>query len=337
MAKALITGGAGFVGSHLADGLVARGDEVTLLDDLSTGRRENVSHLIDSGDAQLVEDSVLDLALVNELMAEADICFHLASAVGVQLVVDRPLDSLLRNMRGVDIVTEAACTHETRLVFTSTSEIYGKLSDGALAEGSDRLVGTPAKSRWTYSTAKVLGEMLAYGYHREHDAETVVVRLFNTVGPRQTGAYGMVVPRLVGQAIAGEDLTVYGDGLQSRCFTHVGDVVEAIVGVADEDAALGGVFNIGRDDEVTILELANLIIERTESPSQIQLVPYEEAYGEGFEELGKRRPDTTAIATLTGWTATRGLEAIIDDVVDYQRRQSDAGRDVESELDVDVH
>ena len=317
--RSVITGGAGFVGSHLADALVARGDEVVLLDDLSTGRRANVEHLLDTDQVELVEGSTSDAGLVDDLLASADRCFHLASAVGVELICDRPLESLTSNVRGCEVVIGTAASRDVRLLFASTSEIYGKHSDGPLREDTDRLLGSPLKARWGYATAKTFGEMLAYGYHREHDAQNVVVRLFNTVGPRQTGAYGMVLPRFARQALLGEELTVFGDGTQSRCFAHVRDVVEAIVGVAEEDAAIGQPFNIGASDEISILELAERVIERAESTSAIRFVPFEEAYGEGFEELGRRRPDTTAVRDLIGWTPRRSIEHAIDDVLSYQR------------------
>ncbi len=222
----LITGGAGFIGSHLADALVAAGDEVVLLDDLSTGRHENIQHLLDTGAAELVEGTTSDAELVDELVRDADRCYHLASAVGVQLICDRPLESLLRNVRGCDTVLAATARHEVRLIFASTSEIYGKDSVGSLREDSDRLLGSPLKSRWSYANAKTFGELLAYGYHQERGARNTVVRLFNTVGPRQTGVYGMVLPRFVRQALLGQDLTVYGDGTQSRCFAHVADTID---------------------------------------------------------------------------------------------------------------
>ena len=311
----LITGGAGFVGSHLAEGLVSHGDRVVLLDDLSTGTRDNVAHLIEGGDAELVRGSVLDPGLVDELMRMCDTCFHLASPVGVKLVVDKPLETTIRNVRGVDIVTEAAVRYGTRLVFTSTSEIYGKQSGSSLQEDADRIYGSVTKSRWGYATAKALGEMLIFGYHTEHGANAIVVRLFNTVGPRQRSSYGMVVPRFVSQALAGEDLTIYGDGEQSRCFTHVGDVVDALLRLIACDEAVGRPFNVGSRDEVKVNDLARRIIERTESSSGIRYVPYEDAYGEGFEELGRRRPDTTALEALTGWRARRTLDDAIDDIV----------------------
>jgi UDP-glucose 4-epimerase len=314
----LITGGAGFIGSHLADALVARGDDVLILDDLSTGRRENVDHLL-PGRGELIEGSVLDAPLVDDLMSAVDVCFHLASAVGVQLVVDRPLDSLIRNVRGTDVVMEAAMRHDRRLLFTSSSEIYGKHSDGLLHEESDRLLGTSSKSRWTYETAKAYGEMLAFGYAHEHGAEMIVVRLFNTVGPRQLGSYGMVLPRFVSQALAGDNLTVYGDGTQSRCFTHVHDSVDAILRLVDTEAALGAVFNIGSSTEITIRKLAERVIERTGTSSGIRFVPYQEAYHDGFEELGRRSADTSAIERLCGWRPRRTIDEAIDDLIAHRR------------------
>jgi UDP-glucose 4-epimerase len=315
----LITGGAGFIGSHLVDALTTRGDSVLVLDDLSTGRLENLEHVIDSELVEFVEGSVLDEGLVDQLMRSVDACLHLASAVGVQLVVSRPLDSLLRNIRGSDIVISAAARHERRLLFASTSEVYGKKTDGALPEDSDRVLGSPYKLRWSYATSKAFGEALAYSYAREEGARMTVARLFNTVGPRQTGAYGMVLPRFVRQALRGDDLTVYGNGTQSRCFTHVLDVVHGIVLLLDHERAVGRVFNVGADPETPIIELAGKVIERSGSASKIRLVPYQEAYDEGFEELGRRKPDTAAIEGLTGWRPTRSIEEAIDDVIAYER------------------
>ena len=292
-----------------------------MLDDLSTGRMENLEQATASGAVTMVEGSVLDEALVDDCMDSVDVCFHLASMVGVQLVVSNPLDSLTRNVRGTDNVISSAARHNRRLLFTSTSEIYGKKSDGPLHEDSDRLLGSTSTARWTYSTAKAFGELLAFGLHRERGAENVVVRLFNTVGPRQTGAYGMVLPRLVRQAVNSEDLTVYGDGGQSRCFAHVLDTVAAILSLVHEDQALGGVFNVGSTTEVTILDLANRVIEKAGSESGIRMVEYEDAYGEGFEELGRRIPDTKALETLTGWTPRRSVDDAIDDTIAFERGQ----------------
>jgi len=317
--KYLITGGAGFIGSHLADALTTRGDEVVVLDNLSTGRRENIQHLLDAGKVELVEGSTSDGGLVDELMQSVDGCFHLASAVGVQLVVERPLACLLGNMRGLDVILAAAARHDRWLLFTSTSEVYGKNSTEALGEDSDRIMGSPFKARWGYAITKSLGEALAHAYHREQGARIVATRLFNTTGPRQTGAYGMVLPRFVRQALEGEDLTVFGDGTQSRCFVHVLDTVHALLQLTDVEEAIGNVYNVGSSVETAIIELAGHVLARTGSDSKVRLVPFAEAYDEGFEELGRRRPDTSAIAELVGWQPSRTLDETIDDLVAYER------------------
>jgi UDP-glucose 4-epimerase len=315
----LITGGAGFIGSHLADALVSRGDEVLVLDDFSTGRPENLSHSEATGSLELVEGSTGDAGLVDELVGRVDCVFHLASAVGVQLIVSNPLNSLLSNVRGTDNVLSACSRHGRRVLFTSTSEVYGKNSSGMLSEDSDRILGSPYMSRWAYAIAKGFGESMAYGLHRQEGAETITVRLFNTVGPRQTGMYGMVLPRFVRQALDHEDLTVFGNGTQTRCFAHVHDTVAAIVTLIDCDGAVGRVFNVGTTDEVAIIELARRVIERAGSESKISLVTYEEAYDDGFEELGRRKPDTTALRELTGWEPTRTVDDAIDDVILHER------------------
>ena len=339
----LITGGAGFIGSHIVDALTTRGEEVLVLDDLSTGRLENLDglehelasggrrstrrfaapHENRTGSVEFVEGSVTDEALVDDCMSSVDVCFHLASAVGVELVVSQPLQSLLRNIRGCDIVISAAARHCRRLLFTSTSEVYGKVSDENLSEDSDRILGSPFQSRWSYATSKSFGESLAHAYQRELDAEMIVARLFNTVGPRQTGAYGMVLPRFVRQAMAGDDLTVYGTGTQARCFTHVLDVVHALVLLCDSDPAIGNAYNVGTSRAVSVIELGGKVIERTGSESKIRLVPYDEAYGAGFEELGRRVPDTTALRELTGWQPSRTIDEMIDDVIAYEQRGSE--------------
>ncbi|MGA8745497.1 MAG: NAD-dependent epimerase/dehydratase family protein [Solirubrobacterales bacterium] len=312
----LITGGAGFIGSHLTDAIVARGDRALILDDLSTGRRENLAMALAGGAAELVEGSILDAELVEECVAEADYCLHLAAAVGVELILDRPLDSLVRNVRGSDIVISAVVRRGCGMLVASSSEVYGKNNAGPLSETSDRILGPTSTSRWAYSTAKAFAEVLANAYKYETDAEPIVVRLFNTVGPRQTGAYGMVLPRFVQQAMDGKPLTVFGDGSQTRCFTHVADVVDALLLLCDREEALGNTFNIGSPREIAIGDLARRVIERTDSTSEVQLIPYEEAYGEGFEEIGRRHPDLARIAGLTGWSPVRTIDDVIDDVID---------------------
>ena len=319
--KYLVTGGAGFIGSHLIDALVGRECEILVLDDLSTGSLENLSGALDTGLVEFVEGSVGNEELVLECLERVDACFHLASAVGVKLIVDRPVESLLGNVRGADIVISASAALQRPLLYASTSEIYGRNGRGPLSEESDRILGSPSRSRWSYSTAKAFGEALAFGYHREVGAETRIVRLFNTVGPRQTGAYGMVLPRFVRQALAGEDLTVYGDGSQSRCFAHVSDVVDAILLVLGSPEANGDVYNIGANREIGIKELARRVIERTGSASGVRMVPFEHAYEPGFEELGRRVPDTSKLQALTGWSPRRTLDDAIDDVIRHEQME----------------
>jgi UDP-glucose 4-epimerase len=314
----LITGGAGFIGSHLADALVARGDEVMVLDDLSTGSAENLRGLLDDGAVKLVEGSILDADLVDRCAAATDVCLHLAAAVGVELILDRPLDSLLCNVRGSDNVISAVTRHGGKVLVASSSEVYGKNNGGPLSETSDRILGPPSTARWAYSTAKAFAEVLANACRYEQGVESIVVRLFNTVGPRQSGAYGMVLPRFVNQALEGEDLTVFGDGRQTRCFTHVSDVSRAILGLVDSEDAVGRTFNIGSPHEISILDLARRVIDRTGSDAGVALVPYDEAYGEGFEEIGKRRPDLALINRITGWAPTFTIDDMIDDVIAHR-------------------
>ena len=318
----LITGGAGFIGSHLADALLARDDRVALVDNLSTGRLENVRHLVDAGTAELVEVSILDESLMRKYVADADVVVHLAASVGVQLIVDRPLESLLNNIRGTEVILEACAESRTKVLVASTSEIYGKSAGGPLHEDSDRILGSPFVARWSYSTAKAVDEILAHAYWRERDTPSIVVRLFNTVGPRQTGAYGMVVPRFVGQALRGEPLTVYGTGTQRRCFCHVHDTVAALIALLDHPDAVGSVFNIGAPNETTMEDLARSVIEMTGSVSEIVHVPYDVAYEEGFEDMERRVPDISRIGNLTGWQPTRSLEDILGDVIGYERSEA---------------
>ncbi len=312
---ALVTGGAGFIGSHLVDALLAGGWCVTALDDLSTGSRRNVEHLVDERRFQLVEGSVLDPACLRALTAGADCVFHLAAAVGVKLIVGHPLQSMLTNIRGTETVLEAAQRRGVKVLLTSSSEIYGKSQDGPLKEDDDRLLGHPRKLRWSYSTAKAVDEVLAYAYHRDLGLPTIVIRLFNTVGPRQTGRYGMVLPRFVQQAVRGEPLTVYGDGRQTRVFTYVGDVVQALIRLMEAAAAVGGVFNVAGHREVSIEELARLVVERTGSRSPLTHVDCRDVYGEGFEESARRVADTSRLEAVTGYRCETGLEEMIDSVI----------------------
>jgi UDP-glucose 4-epimerase len=299
------------------EALTARGDSVVVLDDFSTGSRENLAG--NEADVEIVEGSILDAALVDDCVRSTDMCLHLASAVGVKLLMAQPLETLQTNVRGNDTVIGAAARHRRRLLFTSTSEVYGRNPEGPLAESADGVFGSPFKARWAYAISKSYGEALAFAHHRAGGSPMVVARLFNVVGPRQTGAYGMVLPRFVRQALAGDPLTVYGNGVQSRCFAHVHDVVRALVMLVDSEEATGKVYNVGSSDEVPIIELARRVIERTGSDSDIELVPYDDAYGEGFEELWRRKPDTSELARLTGWQPTLDIQRAMDDVIACER------------------
>ncbi|MFA5089567.1 MAG: GDP-mannose 4,6-dehydratase [Candidatus Omnitrophota bacterium] len=314
---ALITGGAGFIGSHLAEELLNKGYKVIVLDNLSTGRLENVSHLERNPGFELVVGTVLDDGLVDKLTEKCDVIFHLAAAVGVELIVKEPLESLTTNIKGSEIVLEMACRYHKKVLITSTSEIYGKNVNGPLKEDDDRILGSPLKTRWSYSTAKAVDEMLAYVYWKKKDVPSIIVRLFNTVGPRQTGAYGMVIPRFIAQALKNEPITVYGTGQQSRCFIHVKDVVKAIIKLSDAPEAIGEVFNIGSQEEISIEQLAKEIIASIHSKSKIVHIPYEEAYEAGFEDMQRRVPDTAKLNKLIGFKPTYTLSEIIRDIVKH--------------------
>ncbi|MBI3087357.1 MAG: GDP-mannose 4,6-dehydratase [Candidatus Omnitrophica bacterium] len=316
---ALITGGAGFIGSHLAEALIAQGHRVTVLDDLSTGRHENVAALDGHPQFQMVVGSILNEALVDKLVERCDVVFHLAAAVGVELIIKKPLESMLTNIRGSEVVLEMAHRYRRKVLIASTSEIYGKNAHGPFKEEDDRVLGSPLKSRWSYSTSKAVDEILAYVYWKEKGVPTVIVRLFNTVGPRQSGAYGMVVPRFVARALAGQPLQVHGDGRQSRCFLHVRDVVSALITLAGHAGAVGRVFNLGSQEEVTIEELAKRVIRITRSASRVEYVPYEQAYEEGFEDMPRRVPDIRKIRDAIGFQPTMTLDEIIQSVVDSMR------------------
>jgi UDP-glucose 4-epimerase len=315
----LITGGAGFIGSHLADHLIGRGDDVLAMDDLSTGSLRNVAHLDGDPRFQLVRGTILDHPRMAELMEDVDVVVHLAAAVGVKLIVERPLESLLTNIRGTEIVLDAAASSGTKVLVTSTSEIYGKNASGPLQEDADRILGSPFKARWSYSTSKAVDEILARAYWQDRGVPSIVTRLFNCVGPRQTGEFGMVLPRFVRQAIAGEDLTVYGTGEQRRCFCHVLDTVRALVALLDHPDAIGDVFNVGAPFELSMNDLARTVVEAVGSSSKLVHIPYEAAYEEGFEDMERRVPDISKIRTLTGWEPTLGLERILADVIESER------------------
>ena len=317
--RALITGGAGFIGSHLADRLLARGDQVVLLDDLSTGRLSNIAGLEGDPDAEFVLGSVLNADLVDHVVSRVDVVYHLAAAVGVNLIVEKPLESLMTNIRGTETVIEKAHKYGKRVMVASTSEIYGKNTSDRLSEDDDRILGSPLKSRWSYSEAKAIDEILAYTYWREKGLETVIVRLFNTVGPSQTGSYGVVIPRFVTQALRGESLTVFGDGHQTRCFCSVHDVVGGILALSEHPEALGRVFNLGGTEEVSMAALAERIVRLVGSSSAIEFIPYDVAYEEGFEDMERRVPDTSRAHELVGFAPTSDLDDIIRAVISDQQ------------------
>jgi UDP-glucose 4-epimerase len=319
--RVLITGGAGFIGSHLIDALLSRGDQVVVLDDLSTGRHDNIRDHLGNPNFEFIMGSILNEALVDDAVRRVDCVMHLAAAVGVELIVGRPLESLATNIRGSEIVLEKCHKYGRKVLVTSTSEIYGKNDSDLLSEDDDRILGSPLKTRWSYSEAKAIEEVLAYSYWREKGLPTVIVRLFNTVGPRQVGHYGMVVPRFVEQALKGAPLTVYGDGTQRRCFCHVADVVQALLGLLDSREAEGQVFNVGANEEISIAGLAERVIDQLGSDSTIVKVSYDDAYEEGFEDMPRRVPNTARVRELLGWVPQRDLTAIIGDVAtEFQTR-----------------
>ncbi len=320
--KVLITGGAGFIGSHLAESLIAEGHEVTILDNLSTGRLENIRYLESNPRFHIVVGDVLNEFLVDKLVERVDWVFHLAAGVGVQLIVKDPLRSLMTNIRGSEIVLENVYRYHKKVLITSTSEIYGKNTSDALKEDDDRILGSPLKTRWSYSTSKAVDEILAFVYWKEKKVPTVIVRLFNTVGPRQTGHYGMVIPRFVEQALKGQAVTVYGTGEQSRCFMYVKDAVWGMTRLMENPEAVGNVFNLGNRHEITMNQLAERIITLTESASKIIHIPYDQAYEEGFEDMQRRVPDITKAGKLVGFKPQMALDDILRMVIEEFRRQA---------------
>ncbi len=311
--RAFITGGAGFIGSHLADALIARGDSVTILDNLSTGSKKNIAHL--EGKITVFEGDIRDKELVDKLIADSDTVFHMAAALGVKNIMEHTIESIDRNFAGSEVVLKAATKHNKRLLIASTSEIYGKNPNQPLHEESDRVVGAPQKIRWTYSDAKALEEAVAHTLHKTHGLKVTTVRFFNTVGPRQTGQYGMVIPRFISAALKNEDVLVYDDGSQSRVFCHVDDAVRAVLDLVDSRRTIGDYFNIGGIGETSMRQLAEIVISRTNSKSKIKFIPYSEAYPQGFEDMQRRIPDITKIRKAIGWEPVHNLETIIDSVV----------------------
>jgi UDP-glucose 4-epimerase len=315
--RVFITGGAGFIGSHLTDALIARGDEVTILDNLTTGSATNIAHL--EGKIELVQGDIRDAALIEKLMAPADLVLHMAAALGVNTILEKTIESVSVNFTGSEVVLNAATKLKKRLIIASTSEIYGKNPEQPLHEESDRVVGAPQKIRWTYSDAKALEEAVAHSLYTTEGLKVTTVRLFNTVGPRQTGRYGMVLPRFVQAALNNEPITIYGDGSQSRVFCHVHDAVKAILTLAATDSTIGDVFNVGGVGETTMKELAEKIISRTNSTSTITYTPYIDAYPAGFEDMQRRVPDITKIKKTINWAPANTLDSIIDDVASSMR------------------
>jgi UDP-glucose 4-epimerase len=315
--RVLITGGAGFIGSHLAEALLLRGDDVVVLDDLSTGRLENIAHLTAWPGFSYTIGSVTHERLVTDLMDQCDVVFHLAAAVGVRLVMSEPVHTIETNVHGTETVLRQAVRGKKRVVVASTSEVYGKSATFPFREDADLVLGQPTMTRWGYATSKLLDEFLALAYHQQHQVPAIVVRFFNTVGPRQSDRYGMVIPNFVRQALAGEPLTVHGDGAQTRSFTWVGDVVWALLALIAEPRSVGQVFNIGHGAEISIRELAEMTVAKLDSTSAIRYVPHHEVFGHSFEDMSRRVPDITKLQQLTGYTPKVGLDEILDKVIEY--------------------
>ena len=316
--RALITGGAGFVGSHLAEALLGRGDEVYALDNLSTGSIDNIEHLKPNKRFHYVIDSVINEPLCAELIDRVDVVFHMAAAVGVRLIVESPVNTIETHVHGTEMVLKLANKKKKKVLIASTSEVYGKSNVVPFREDADLVLGPTSKGRWSYACSKAIDEFLALAYHKEKKLPVVIFRLFNTVGPRQTGRYGMVIPNFVKQALLAHPITVFGDGTQSRCFTYVGDVVEQLILIAEHPQAVGQVFNVGNDkEEITVRDLAKRVKERTQSKSVIELVPYDKAYEEGFEDMPRRVPDLRKLRALTGYEPKVHLDEILDRVIAY--------------------
>jgi UDP-glucose 4-epimerase len=319
MAHALITGGAGFIGSHLAETLLAQGDRVTIIDNLSTGRFENIAPLVSNPSFRYAIEDIRHAAVMDRLVSECDVIYHLAAAVGVFAIVRSPIDTLEINVGGTEMVLQTARRYRRKVLIASTSEVYGKGVRVPFSEDDDRILGPTTRSRWSYAASKELDEFLGLAYHKAVGLPVIIIRLFNTVGPRQVGNYGMVVPRFVQWALKGEPIQIYGDGQQSRCFANVHDVADAIATLGHADSISGEVFNIGTDEEITIHDLARRVKERAASASEIVFVPYEQAYEAGFEDMRRRVPDIRKIRDAIGWRPTTPLNATIDQMIVYGR------------------
>ena len=322
--KILLTGGAGFIGSHLAEALLEAGQEVCVVDDLSTGSMENIRHLKGRQGFKYIVDSILNKSVMAELVDEADVVLHSAAAVGVRLIIEKPVQTIETNIKGTELVLELAAKKKKVVVIFSTSEVYGKSNNAKFFESSDLILGPTFKSRWGYAASKIIDEFLALAYHREKRLPVVIVRLFNTVGPRQTGRYGMVLPRFVAQALSGKAITVFGDGAQTRTFTHVKDVVWGILRLMVHPHAIGQIFNLGGKEEIAVRDLAHRVKAVLKSSSPIVFVPYEEAYEEGFEDMRKRVPDISKVQNLIGYDPKYSLDDIILDVAEYQKNHRDS-------------
>ncbi len=319
--RVLITGGAGFIGSYLGEAYLSRGEEVYVIDDLSTGSIENINHLLDKPGFHFVQGSILNREIMLELTGICDVVVHLAAAVGVKLIIEEPLKSIHTNIVGTEIVLELANKFRKKTFIASTSEVYGRNSNVPLAEDDIRVYGSTSVSRWSYASSKAMDEFLALAYHRTTGLSVIIARFFNTVGPRQTGRYGMVIPRFVGQALRNEPITIYGSGTQTRNFTYVGDVVRGIMALVDEPRAVGGIFNIGSEGEVSINDLAARVKSMTGSSSRIDHIPFEDAYLEVFEDMERRVPDISKIAALVGYKNTHSLDDILAKVIDFERNK----------------
>jgi UDP-glucose 4-epimerase len=314
----LVTGGAGFIGSHLVERLLDQGREVYVVDDLSSGSLKNLRAARHHGQLHRVVDSVLNFRMMNDIVRKVETVVHLASSEGVRKIMEEPVEALTTSARGIEILLNCCHRHGRKVFVASTSEIYGTAT-GQLREEQDRILGDPSRPRWVHANAKALDESLAFAYHRERGLPVVIGRFFNVVGPRQSGRWGTVLPSLIGSALAGRPIRVFGDGSQQRCFCHVDDAVEAVVRLLDHEQAVGRAFNIGSEEETTILALAQMVKARSGSTSPVDLVPYQDAYGEGFEDMERRRPDLTRIQQAVGWRPTRTLEGIVDDTLEYFR------------------